>query len=104
MTVQSNFSAIRGVPFGQIILAPENVRKTNSDTGIEELAELIYAEGVLQNLAGYEVTPARGKRITQCAAVAGGRRWRALGLLVKQGRIDRSYVVPMLITSKERAV
>jgi len=104
MTVPSNFSAIRGVPFKLLFLAPENVRKDESEDGIPELADDIESQGVLQNLAGYDAEPTRGKRQKPVGVVAGGRRYRALRLLLKQGRIDENYVVPCLVGSKDAAI
>ena len=80
------------------------MRKTGGDTGIEQLAELIAAEGVLQNLDVYECENGEGKKKTTHAVVAGGRRWRALQLLIRQKRIKPDFAVPCLIVSYERAV
>jgi ParB family chromosome partitioning protein len=106
MTVQSNFSAIRGVPVGQLFLAPENVRKGTSKRGIPELAHAIKLDGVLQNLVGYEDAPIRGKGRKEKAVgvVAGGRRWLALQWLLQEGEIRKDYIVPIIVTSKDAAV
>jgi ParB family chromosome partitioning protein len=85
-------------------LSPINVRKTGGDNGIEQLAELIAAEGVLQNLDVYECESGEGKKKTTHAVVAGGRRWRALQLLIRQKRIKPDFAVPCLIVKYERAV
>ena len=78
--------------------------KDGRSTGIEQLAELIAAEGVLQNLDVYECDEGEGKKKTTHAVVAGGRRWRALQLLIRQKRIKPDYAVPCLVVSRERAV
>lgn len=106
MTVQSNFSAIRGIQLGQLFLSPLNVRKGDSEKNIPELARSIEMEGILQNLAGYEDTFIDGKRSRRkgVGVVAGGRRWRALQWLLKHGKINKNYVVPCLVTSKEAAI
>lgn len=85
-------------------LSPLNVRKTGGEAGIEQLAELIAAEGVLQNLDVYECENGEGKKKTTHAVVAGGRRWRALQRLIRQKRIKPDYAVPCLIVSHDRAV
>jgi ParB family chromosome partitioning protein len=103
MSIQSDYSSIRGIPFAQLVLAPENVRKSYSEAGIVELAALIEARGgILQNLAVYEDS-AKRKGAKQFAVVAGGRRWRALGHLLKQGKIQRNYMVPCKVTTKDAA-
>jgi ParB family chromosome partitioning protein len=104
MTVPSNFSAIRGIPLKHLFLAPENVRKDDSEDGIPELADDIEAHGVLQNLAGYEAEAPRGKRHKPVGVVAGGRRYRACRLLLKQGRVDENYIVTCLVGPKEAAI
>ena len=85
-------------------LSPINVRKTGGDTGIEQLAALIAAEGVLQNLDVYECENGEGKKKTTHTVVAGGRRLRALQLLIRQKLIKPDFAVPCLIVSYERAV
>jgi ParB family chromosome partitioning protein len=105
MTMQSMSGLIRAVPFGQLFLSPHNVRKTDSEEGIPELAALIEAEGgVLQNLAGYEESSKGKKRCKRIGVVAGGRRWRALNLLFKKGKIKADYLVPCLVTTEKRAI
>jgi ParB family chromosome partitioning protein len=88
----------------RLSLSPINVRKTGGDNGIEQLAELIAAEGILQNLDVYECEGGEGKKKTSHAVVAGGRRWRAVQLLIRQKRIKPDFAVPCLIVSYERAV
>ena len=83
----------RFIDVRHLSLSPLNVRKTGGETGIEELAELIAAEGVLQNLDVYECDEGEGKKKTTHAVVAGGRRWRALQLLIRQKRIKKAALV-----------
>lgn len=105
MSSKSSFSSqFRLIPFAQLSLSALNVRKTGVDAGIDELAELINAEGVLQNLSVYEDPRSESGAKTCFAVVAGGRRWRALGRLVEQGRITSEYPVPCMIVSYDRAV
>ena len=94
----------RFIDVRHLSLSPLNVRKTGGDTGIEQLADLIAAEGVLQNLDVYECDEGEGKKKTTHAVVAGGRRWRALQLLIRQKRIKPDYAVPCLVVGRERAV
>jgi ParB family chromosome partitioning protein len=104
MLLQSDFSLIRGIPFFQLVLAQENVRKVYSEAAILELAVLIKARGgVIQNLVVYEVEQTR-KRVKQFAVMAGGRRWRALCHLLKEGQISRDYIVPCKVMSKSAAI
>lgn len=104
MTVQSNFSKIRGVRLEHLILSPLNVRKKDGAKAIPGLANSIKVNGVLQNVVGYEEEPIRGKRFIPIAVTAGGQRWRACQRLLKEGAIKKDYIVPCLVTSKEAAV
>lgn len=104
MSTKSPSSQFRFIPLRQLELSPLNVRKTYVNTGIAELAELIDTESVLQNLSVYEIERGEGEPELHYAVVAGGRRWRALLLLVRKGRITDDYPVPCMIVSYERAV
>lgn len=79
----------RLIAFSKIDPGERNVRKTYRE--IPKLAESIEQHGLLQNLvvrAG-----ADGRYLLEC----GGRRYRALTLLVEQGKIQRSHEVPCLV-------
>jgi ParB family chromosome partitioning protein len=104
MTIETQQAQFRFIGARHLSLSPLNVRKTATNSGIEQLADLIIAEGVLQNLNVYESPHGTGKTKTTHAVVAGGRRWRALQLLIKQKRIVPNYAVPCLVVSHERAV
>ncbi len=99
---QNQQGQFRFIAAGRLSLSPLNVRKTGAEKGIEELAALIRSQRVVQNLTVYE-EPHKGRKCTY-AVVAGGRRWRALQLLLKQKHITPAYEVPCLVTSYERAV
>jgi ParB family transcriptional regulator, chromosome partitioning protein len=103
MSAQLNVSVIRSVPLSELFLSSMNVRKGDAEEGIPELAESIFAEGVLQNLVGYE-EPLDDSKKTRKEVVAGGRRWRALQLLLREGRISADYPVPFNIKSRGSAI
>jgi ParB family transcriptional regulator, chromosome partitioning protein len=104
MTTETSSAQFRFIPVRHLSLSPLNVRKTACEATIGELAELIHAEGILQNLDVCECPHGGGEEGATHAVVAGGRRWRALQRLVEQGRITPDYPVPCLIVSYERAV
>lgn len=72
-----------------------NVRKTATDSGIEELAASIAAHGLLQSL----VVRKHGK--SKYAVVAGGRRLQALQRLAASGAIGKDAPVPCQILASE---
>lgn len=104
MSTESASNQFRFIPLRQLDLSPLNVRKTAGAEGIAALAELINAEGVLQNLSVYECPQENGAAEIRYAVIAGGRRWRALQRLLDQGRITGDYPVPCIVVSYERAV
>ncbi len=73
-------TAVEFIPLGRLGLAEENVRRTDRKGGVEGLAQSIAAEGLLQNLTGFQTENGRFR------IVAGGRRLVALEALAKAGR------------------
>lgn len=69
------------VPHAKLRLSQANVRTIARDTGLEALAASIAEHGLLQPLV---VTPAKGRKALYDVH-AGGRRWRAIGLLIERG-------------------
>lgn len=84
------------VPLNRLRLSPNNVRKTVS--GIDDLAASIAAHGLLQNLT---VTPHGDEGIHE--VVAGGRRLRALQLLVEREALTPDYFVPCTLVGNQDA-
>ncbi len=81
------------IPLSKLVPSPANVRKTDTEAGLDELAASIEAHGLLQNLT---VRPARkevGKPGTY-EVIAGGRRLAALTRLAKRKRIAKNHGVP----------
>ncbi|WP_242140501.1 ParB/RepB/Spo0J family partition protein [Sphingomonas sp. TREG-RG-20F-R18-01] len=87
---------IQSVKVKNLSLSKDNVRKSNRDAGIDTLAANIAAQGLLQNLV---VTPL--KKAGTFTVKAGGRRLRALQLLIQQGTLPADYTVPVLVLSDD---
>lgn len=86
------------VPFSQLALSPLNVRKAEPDAAkLQELADSIKAVGVLHNLIVHRLPDG------QLGAAAGGRRFRAMTLLLSAGAIAPDYAVPVKTVSDEMA-
>ena len=75
------------VPLDKLVLSEANVRQAFHADGIRELAALIESQGLLQRLA--VVAQPDG----HFAVIAGGRRLRAMQLLVTEGRWSASQAV-----------
>ncbi|RVU04612.1 ParB/RepB/Spo0J family partition protein [Novosphingobium umbonatum] len=80
-------------------LSESNVRKANGDAGLEALAASIAEHGLLQPLI---VSPSAGKK-TLYDVHAGGRRWRAIGLLIERGVLPKDYAIDVRICENEDA-
>jgi len=84
------------IPLSQLVISPANVRKV-TPTNLDALAASIKAMDILQNLV---VIPSEN----DCyEVVAGGRRLAALNLLVDQGHIDTTKLVPCLVRTQAEA-
>ncbi|MGP3508435.1 ParB/RepB/Spo0J family partition protein [Paracidovorax citrulli] len=99
------------LPLGVLRLDDRNVRKdAPSDVEIQQLADLIDSQGLLQNLhvIAYP-SPVKGKgkekgRAYTHGVIAGGRRLRALQALVKRGRLTLDEPILCTVVSDDRAL
>ena len=85
------------IPFNKLMLSQSNVRRIKAGVSIEELAEDIVRRGLLQGLCVRPVTDGAGVETGMFEIPAGGRRYRALELLVKQKRLARTAPVPCIV-------
>src|SRR5437764_11393440 len=90
-------SASRDIPFNKLVLSQGNVRRVKAGVSIEELAEDIARRTLLQGLNVRPVLDADGNETGMFEVPAGGRRYRALGLLVKQKRLAKNALVPCVV-------
>ena len=90
-------SSSRDIPFDKLVLSQSNVRRIKAGVSIEELADDIARRTLLQSLTVRRVLGADGGETGMFEIPAGGRRFRALELLVKQKRLARSAPVPCIV-------
>ncbi len=90
-------SVSRDIPFNKLVLSQSNVRRIKAGVAIEELAEDIARHTLLQSLTVRPVLDASGAETGMYEVPAGGRRYRALELLVKQKRLARTAPVPCIV-------
>lgn len=88
------------IPFSKLYLSDANVRKTRNDQDDAQLSADIEARGLLQNLL---VT--KSKKRGQFAVIAGGRRLRAIGMIIDRGAwaADAEVECKLLEGSEETA-
>jgi ParB family transcriptional regulator, chromosome partitioning protein len=90
-------SSSRDIPFNKLVLSQSNVRRVKAGVSIEELAEDIARRTLLQGLNIRPVLDADGVETGMFEIPAGGRRYRALELLVKQKRLAKTAPVPCVV-------
>jgi ParB family chromosome partitioning protein len=90
-------SESRDIPFNRLVLSQANVRRVKAGVSIEELAEDIARRTLLQSLTVRPMLDESGAETGAYEVPAGGRRYRALELLVKQKRLARTAPVPCIV-------
>ena len=90
-------SPSRDIPFNKLVLSQSNVRRVKAGVSIEQLAESIAQRTLLQSLNVRAVVDGGGNETGMFEVPAGGRRYRALELLVKQKRMAKTQAVPCVV-------
>jgi ParB family chromosome partitioning protein len=90
-------SRSRDIPFNRLVLSQANVRRIKAGVSIEELAEDIARRTLLQSLTVRPILDDKGGETGMFEVPAGGRRFRALELLVKQKRLARTAPIPCVV-------
>ena len=93
-------SASRDIPFNKLVLSQANVRHIKAGVSIEELAEDIARRTLLASLTVRPVLDEDGAETGMFEVPAGGRRFRALELLVKKRRLNRTAPVPCIVRTE----
>ena len=84
-------------PSNKLVLSQSNVRRVKAGVSIEQLAESIAQRTLLQSLSVRAVVDVDGNETGMFEVPAGGRRYRALELLVKQKRMSKMQAVPCVV-------
>src|ERR1700676_5405904 len=90
-------SASRNIPFNKLVLSQANVRRVKGGVSVEDLAEDIARRTLLQSLSVRRLLDAEGAETGMFEVPAGGRRFRALELLVPQKRMTKTQPVPCVV-------
>lgn len=97
-------SGSRDIPFDRLHLSQSNVRRVKAGVSIGELAEDIVRRTLLQSLNVRPILDAGGEETGQFEVPAGGRRFRALELLVKQKRLAKDAPIPCVVKAANDVV
>lgn len=87
----------RDIPLDKLVLSQSNVRRIKTGVSIETLAADIARRGLLQSLNVRPVVDEAGETTGVFEVPAGGRRYRALELLVKQKLLAKDAPVPCVV-------
>ena len=94
----------RDIPFNKLVLSQANVRRIKHGVSIDTLADSIARRGLLQNLNVRPVLDEAGTETGMFKVPAGGRRFRALELLVKAKRLVRTFPIPCNVRDANSAI
>ena len=97
-------SSSRDIPFNKLVLSQSNVRRVKAGVSIDDLAASIARRGLIQSLNVRPVLDAEGQETGIFEVPAGGRRYRALELLVKQKRLGKAAPVPCVVRDPSTAI
>jgi ParB family transcriptional regulator, chromosome partitioning protein len=93
-------TAPQTIPLDKLIIHDGNVRQIKAGISIESLAADIARRGLLQSLSVRPIVNEAGKETGAYGVQAGGRRLRALQLLVKQKKLAKNAPVPCIVRSE----
>ncbi len=96
-TAKIVLSRSQDIPFNKLVLSQANVRKVKAGVSIADLAEDIANRTLLHGLPVRPRLDAEGKETGIYEVAPGGRRYRALELLVKRKRLSRTAPIPCVI-------
>jgi ParB family chromosome partitioning protein len=97
MNTSASAALVREIPLDRLKASPANVRRTDVQAGIEELAASIAAHGLLQSLVVMPEHDGEGTETGRYLVIAGERRRKALRLLAKQKRLRKAAPIPCLV-------
>jgi ParB family chromosome partitioning protein len=90
-------SPSRDISFDKLLLSQSNVRRIKAGVSVDELAEDIARRGLLQSLSVRPILADDGTETGRFEIPAGGRRFQALSLLVKQKRLNKTTPIPCIV-------
>jgi len=97
-------SSSRDIPFNKLVLSQSNVRRVKAGVSIDELAESIARRGLIQSLHVRPVLDGDGQETGMFEVPAGGRRYRALEMLAKQKRLNKTTPVPCVVSAANAGI
>ncbi|MER8478072.1 ParB N-terminal domain-containing protein [Mesorhizobium sp. M1163] len=90
-------NAAENIPYDKLVLSQKNVRRIKDGVSIEQLAEDIGRRKLIQSLNTRPVLDGEGEETGTFEVPAGGRRYLALGILIKQKRLAKNEPIPCIV-------
>lgn len=87
----------REIPFDRLELSQSNVRRVKAGVSIDTLAADIARRGLLQSLGVRAILDEQGQETGRYEVPFGGRRYRALELLVKRKQLAKDVPIPCMV-------
>ncbi|MCC5989768.1 MAG: ParB/RepB/Spo0J family partition protein [Pararhodobacter sp.] len=103
-TKKITLATARDIPFDKLSLSQANVRRIKAGISVEELAESIARRGLIQSLHVRPLLDKAGAETGRYEVPAGGRRFRALELLVRQKRLPKTAPVPCIVSEASSGI
>src|SRR3546814_869507 len=97
-------SPARDIPLDRLGLSQSNVRRVKAGVSIDALADDIDRRGLLQSLNVRPLLGADGQETGRYEIPAGGRRHRALELLVKRKRLAKDAPIPCVVRAADNDI
>lgn len=88
------------IPFDKLVLSQANVRKIKANVSIDQLAEDIAYRGLLQSFNVRALVDDQDNETGMYEVPAGGRRYQAISLLVKQKRLTKDAPVRCIVRER----
>ena len=104
VTKKITLATARDIPFDKLSLSQANVRRIKAGISVEELAESIARRGLIQSLHVRPLLDEAGAETGRYEVPAGGRRFRALELLVRQKRLPKTAPVPCIVSEARSGI
>lgn len=90
-------NAAENIPYDRLMLSQKNVRRIKDGVSVEQLAEDISRRKLIQSLNVRPVLDSEGEETGMFEVPAGGRRYLALGILIKQKRLAKNEPIPCIV-------
>ncbi|MER8944122.1 ParB/RepB/Spo0J family partition protein [Mesorhizobium sp. M0915] len=94
-------NAAENIPYDKLRLSQKNVRRIKDGVSIEQLADDIGRRKLIQSLNVRPMLDGEGEETGTFEVPAGGRRYLALGILIKQKRLAKNEPIPCIVNRRQ---